>query len=46
MLENIDFNIFEERYAQTINELSKGKEEETEVITEELYVKLLRILTE
>lgn len=45
-LENINFNIFEEKYAQIINELSKGIEEETEVITEELYVKLLRILTE
>ncbi len=42
----IDFKIFEEKYVEIINKLSSNIWEETEVITEELYAKLLRISTE
>lgn len=42
----IDFNLFEEKYLEVISKLSSNIGEETEVITDELYAKLLRISIE
>lgn len=44
--DRIDFNLFEEKYIEIINKLSLNTIEETEVVTEELYAKLLRISIE
>src|SRR5699024_8375450 len=42
----VDFKLFEEKYAGIINKLSSNIGEETEVVTEDLYTKLLRISIE
>lgn len=42
----VDFKLFEEKYAEIIDKLSSNIGEETEVVTEELYAKLLRISIE
>lgn len=44
--DSIDLILFEEKYVEIINYLSSKMGEETEVITEELYAKLLRISIE
>lgn len=43
LFENVDFAIFETKYLETINELSGKLTPETEVVSAELYAKLLRI---
>lgn len=42
----VDFKLFEKKYTEIIDKLFSKIREETEVITEELYTKLLRISTE
>lgn len=42
----VDFKLFEKKYAEIIDKLCSKIREETEVITEELYAKLLRISIE
>jgi ABC-type Mn2+/Zn2+ transport system ATPase subunit len=42
----VDFNLFEEKYVEIINKLSSNIGEVTEVVSEELYAKLLRISIE
>lgn len=44
--DHVDFNLFEEKYVEIIEKLSSNIGEETEVVTEELYAKLLRISIE
>ncbi len=43
---DVDFNLFEEKYVNIINQLSSNVGEVTEVVSEELYAKLLRISIE
>jgi hypothetical protein len=46
IVDSVDFNLFEEKYSEIIDKLSARIGEETEVVTDELYAKLLRISLE
>lgn len=44
--DNIEFKLFEEKYIEILAKLTSNLTEETEVVSEELYTKLLRISME